>query len=158
METGAVQGGVYTPPTNIRARKLGFRVLGDLGQMGIPFQGTGLIGLQPYVDANAAVVRRVAKALGEGIKLYLTDDEASRTALAKYTRTEDREQLDESIAYYRSVVQKIPAPSLEGLQTTIEDVTLQDPRAAALQPRDLVDTRALEQLEREGYFKQLWGE
>src|SRR4051794_21038543 len=158
METGAVQGGVYTPPTNIRARKLGFRVLGDLGQMGIPFQGTGLIGLQPYVDANAEVVRRVAKALGEGIKLYLTDDEASRTALAKYTRTEDREQLDESIAYYRSVVQKIPYPSLEGLQTTIEDVTLQDPRAAALQPRDLVDTRALEQLEREGYFKQLWGE
>jgi NitT/TauT family transport system substrate-binding protein len=158
MESGVVQGGVYTPPTNVRARKLGFRALGDLGQMGIPFQGTGLIGLQPYVDANPEVVRRAAKALSEGIKLYLTDDEASRAALAKFTRTEDPEQLDESIAYYRSVVQKIPYPSVEGLQTAIEDVALQDPRASALQPRDLVDTRALEQLERDGFFKQLWGE
>src|SRR5918911_1318310 len=83
MESGAVQGGVYTPPTNVRARKLGFRVLGDLGQMGIPFQGTGLIGLQPYLEANPEVVRRAVKALGEGIKLYLTDDEASRVALGK---------------------------------------------------------------------------
>lgn len=158
MESGTVQGGVYSPPTNVRARKLGYRVLGDLGQMDIPFQGTGLIGLQPYVDANPEVVRRAAKALGEGIKLYLTDDDASRAALARYTRTEDPEQLDESIAYYRSVVQKIPYPSIEGLQTAIEDVALQDPRANTLQPRDLVDTRALEQLEREGYFRQLWGE
>ena len=132
MESGTVQGGVYSPPTNVRARKLGYRVLGDLGQMGIPFQGTGLIGLQPYVEANPEVVRRAAKALSEGIKLYLTDDEASRAALAQYTRTEDPEQLDESIAYYRSVVQKVPYPSLEGLQTAIEDVALQDPRASAL--------------------------
>jgi NitT/TauT family transport system substrate-binding protein len=158
MESGAVQGGVYSPPTNVRARKLGYRVLGDLGQMGIPFQGTGLIGLQPYVDANQEVVRRAAQALGEGIKLYLTDDAASRAALAKFTKTEDPEQLDESIAYYRTVVQKVPYPSVEGLQTAIDDVALQDPRASALQPRDLIDTRALEQLEREGYFRQLWGE
>jgi len=158
MESGAVQGGVYTPPTNVRARKLGFRVLGDLGQMGIPFQGTGLIGLQPYVDANPEVVRRAAKALSEGIKLYLTDDEAARAALAKYTKTDDPEQLDESIAYYRSVLQRIPYPSVEGIQTAIDDVALQDPRASALRPADLIDTRALEQLEREGFFKQLWGD
>jgi NitT/TauT family transport system substrate-binding protein len=158
MESGAVQGGVYTPPTNVRARKQGFRVLGDLAQMGIPFQGTGLIGLQPYLDANPEVVRRAIQALGEGIKLYLTDDEASRAALSKYTKTEDPEQLDESIAYYRSVIQRVPYPSLEGLQEATNDVALQDPRASTLQVRDLVDTRVLEQLEREGYFKQLYGE
>jgi NitT/TauT family transport system substrate-binding protein len=158
MESGGVQGGVYSPPTNVRARALGYRVLGDLGQMGIPFQGTGLIGVQPYVDANPEVVRRAIRALSEAIKLYLTDDDASRAALAKYTKTEDREQLDESIAYYRAVIQKIPYPSIVGLQEAIDDVALLDPRASTLKPEQMVDTRVLEQLERDGFYKQLWGE
>jgi NitT/TauT family transport system substrate-binding protein len=158
MQTGAVIGGVYTPPTNVQARRLGFRALGDLSQMGIAYQGTGLLATEPYVETNPDVTRRVVRALLEGIKLYLTDDAASRAALGKYTKLEDAELLDESIAYYRMLLQRVPYPSLEGLQVTLDDLADMEPRARDLQPRQLVDTRALEQLEREGFLQQLWGE
>jgi NitT/TauT family transport system substrate-binding protein len=157
-QSGAVMGGVYSPPTNVRARKLGLRVLGDLSQMGIPYQGSVLVGLQPYLEANPELVRRLVRAMLEGIKVSLIDDEGTRAALAKYTRTEDRELLDETIAYYRSIVQRVPYPTPEGLQTVLDDLAEEEPRARTIQPQEVVNTTALEQLEREGYLKQLYGE
>ena len=158
MQSGAVVGGVFTPPTNVRARQLGYRVLGDLGQMGIPFQGTVLIGMQPYVEANPDITKRFLRAILEGIHLYLTDDAASRAALAKYTRTEDVELLDESNNYYRAIVERRPYPTLDGLQTILDDLADSDPRARVIRPEQIVNTRPLEEIEREGFLKQLYGE
>ncbi|HLH24313.1 MAG TPA: ABC transporter substrate-binding protein [Chloroflexota bacterium] len=157
-QSGAVAGGAYSPPTNVKARKLGLRTLGDLGQMGIPYQGSVLAGLQPYLDANPEVVRRFERAMLEGIQVSLTDDAATQAALAKFTRTDDPELLDETISYYRSVVQRKPYPSAAGLQTVLDDLAESDPRARTIQPLDIVDTTVLEQLDREGYLKQLFGE
>jgi NitT/TauT family transport system substrate-binding protein len=151
-------GGVFTPPTNIRARPLGYRVLGDMGQMGIPYQSTVMIGSQPYLEANPEATRRFVQGMLDGIKLYLTDDAASRATLAKYTKTDDPEQLEETIAYYRPIVERVPYPTLEGLQTILDDLAESDPRVRSLTPRQLVNTSTLEQLEREGFLKQLYGE
>ena len=158
MQVGAVVGGAFTPPTNIRARRLGFHALGDLSKMGIPYQATSLVALQPYVEANPALVRRLVQALLDGIHLYHTDDAASRAALAKYTRTEDVEMLDATIAFYRTIVQRAPYPSLDGLQTVLDDLTDSNPAARTIEPRQLVDSRALEQLEAEGYLEHLYGD
>jgi NitT/TauT family transport system substrate-binding protein len=158
MQAGAVVGGVFTPPTNIRARQLGYRVLGDLGQMGIPYQSTVIISSQPYLEANPEATRRFVQAMLDGIKLYLTDDAASRATLAKYTKTDDPELLEETISYYRPIVERVPYPTLEGLQTILDDLADNDPRVRSLSPRQLVNTSTLEQLEREGFLKQLYGE
>src|SRR5207248_4971607 len=101
-------------------------MLGDLSQMGIPYQGSVLVGLQPYLEANPDAVRRVVRAMLEGIKVSLTEDELTRTALAKYTRTEDPELLDETIVYYRSIVQRVPYPTPAGLQTVLDDLAEED--------------------------------
>ena len=158
MQAGAVVGGAFSPPTNIRARQAGFHALGDLAQMGIPYQSTGLVALQPYVDANPEASRRVVRALLEGIKLLHTDDAATRAALGKVTQTDDVAVLDETIAYYRELTPRAPYPTLEGLQTGLDDLAETNPAARALQPRQLVNTSILEALEREGFLKQLYGD
>lgn len=157
MQSGVVVGGAFTPPTNIQARKLGYRVLGDLGQLGIPYQSTALLGQQLWLESNPDPARRFVRAMLEGIYLYLTDDVASRAALSKYTKTDDRDELDETIAYYRTIVQRTPYPTLEGLQTVLDDLADSDPRARAVQPSQLVNTTLLEAIEREGFLKQLYG-
>jgi NitT/TauT family transport system substrate-binding protein len=157
MQTGAVVGGAFSPPTNALARRLGYRALGDLSQMGIAYQASCLTALQPYIQANPDVVQRFVRALAEGIHVTLTDDAATRAAAAKYTQIDDPELLDDAIAYYRTVAQRVPYPTLEGIQTILDDLALNDPRAKTIQPRELVDTAALEQLEREGFFGQPTG-
>ena len=52
----------------------------------------------------------------------------------------------------------MPYPTLPGLQTVIDEVAQSDPRAVGLRPEDLVNTAALEQIEREGFVNALWGE
>jgi NitT/TauT family transport system substrate-binding protein len=158
MQSGAVVGGAFSPPTNVLARRLGYRVLGDLAQMGIEYQASCLTAMQGYVDANPDVVRRFARALIEGIQVSLTDDAAMREAVAKYTRTDDLESLDEAIAYYRTVVQRIPYPTLGGIQTILDDLAQTDPAARTVPPQQMVNTAALEQLDREGVFRQVYGE
>ncbi|HZS02051.1 MAG TPA: ABC transporter substrate-binding protein [Chloroflexota bacterium] len=158
MQSGVVVGGALAPPTNVRARQLGFRELGDVGQMGVAYQGNGVVGLQPYVDGNPEVVRRLVRALLEGIKLSLTDDAAARATLARYTRLEDPELLDETIAHYRPVTQRDGYPSPQGLQAIINDLAETDPRARTLQPAQLVNLAALQQVEAEGFLRQLYGE
>jgi NitT/TauT family transport system substrate-binding protein len=150
MQTGAVVGGAFSPPTNALARRLGYRALGDLSQMGIAYQASCLTALQPYIQANPDVVQRFVRALAEGVQITLTDDAATRAAAAKYTQIDDAELLDDAIAYYRTVAQRVPYPTPEGIQAILDDLAQTDPRAKAGQPRELMDTTALDQLEREG--------
>ena len=154
MQTGAVIGGAFSPPTNTLARRLGYRALGDLSQMGIAYQASCLTALQPYIQANPDVVQRFVRALAEGVQVTLTDDAATRAAAAKYTQIDDAELLDDAIAYYRTVAQRVPYPTPEGIQAILDDLAQNDPRAKAGQPRELMDTTALDQLEREGAFQQ----
>lgn len=158
MQSGAVVGGVFTPPTNLRAQRLGYRVLGDLGQMHIPYQSTVVIGQQPWVEAHPEATRRFLRAVVEGIKVYLTDDEASRAALAKYTRTDDPALLDETIAYYRTIVERRPYPTLAGLQTVLDEIAAADPRARTVKPEDVVNTAPLAELDASGFIARLYEE
>lgn len=158
MQSGVVVGGALAPPTNVRARQLGFRELGDIGQMGVAYQGDAFVGLQSYVDGNPKAVRRLVRGLLEGIKLSLTDDAAARTTLAKYTRLEDPALLDETIGYFRAITRRDGYPSLPGLQAIINDLAETDPRARAMQPEQVVNLAALQQVTVGDFLKQLYGE
>jgi NitT/TauT family transport system substrate-binding protein len=158
MQAGAVVGGAMTPPTNMPARKLGFRELGDLGQMGIPYQGDVVAGLQPYLAANPEVTRRLVQALLEGVKLALTDDATTTATLSKYTRLDDPELLSETIPYLRRVMRREGYPTREGLQALLDDLAEGDARARVVRPEQLVDTTALDDVVATGFLKQLYGE
>jgi NitT/TauT family transport system substrate-binding protein len=158
MQQGIVVGGAYAHPTNLRAQQLGFTVLGDFAEMGIPYQSGVVVGLRPYVEANPEVVRRVARAISEAIKVSVTDEDAAISAMGKFTRVDDEALLREALSRYRVTVQRLPYPSVEGLQTVIDEVAEGDPRLRSVRPQELVNASALEQLEREGFFKAVWGE
>ncbi|HEY7065688.1 MAG TPA: ABC transporter substrate-binding protein [Chloroflexota bacterium] len=158
MQAGAVVGGAMTPPTNMPARKLGFRELGNLGQMGIPYQGDVVAGLEPYLAANPEATRRLVRAFLEGVKIALTDDAATTATLSKYTHLDDPELLAETIPYLRRVMRRDGAPTLEGLQAVLDDIAENDPRARDVRPEQIVDTTALDEVVGAGFLKQLYGE
>jgi ABC-type nitrate/sulfonate/bicarbonate transport system substrate-binding protein len=140
------------------ARKLGFRELGNLGQMGIPYQGDVVAGLEPYLAANPEATRRLVRAFLEGVKIALTDDAATTATLSKYTHLDDPELLAETIPYLRRVMRRDGAPTLEGLQAVLDDIAENDPRARDVRPEQIVDTTALDEVVGAGFLKQLYGE
>ena len=66
-----------------------------------------------------------------------------------------------ALARSASVVQtlkRVPYPSPTSLQNHLDEVAESDPRGRGMKAEQLADTAALEQVEREGFIRQLYGE
>jgi hypothetical protein len=49
------------------------------------------------------------------------------------------------------------APTPDGVKTLLDDIAAKNPKAAAAKPRDFVDMSFVEEVERSGFIKQLYG-
>jgi len=49
------------------------------------------------------------------------------------------------------------ALKLDGLQSTLDEIAPTDPRAKNVKPQEMTDTRYLDEMEKSGFFDQLWG-
>jgi len=94
----------------------------------------------------------------EGIKIYKTDREFSIRALEQFTRSTDARMLAALWEENGRVIQRVPYPSVDGLQSVIDEVAARKPEARRFKPADFVDTRFVKELEESGFVKALYGD
>jgi len=85
-----------------------------------------------------------------------TDREFVYKVLGKQLRLTDRRVLD---AGYNAEIQALEprlAIKMESLQRIPDEVAQTDARAKKIKPQELVDTRYLDEMEKSGFFDQLW--
>jgi len=141
-------------PSTIRARHLGYHQILDLGALGVPYQHTTVNVVGKYLDANPDAVRRFLQAYIEAIYLYRADKPFAQKVLAEFARTDDAEVLEETWDLYANqYLERVPYPTLEGLQTVLNE-SLQ-PSARSARPEQFVDLRLLRDLEASGFFDEL---
>ncbi len=154
MQNGAIEGGALSSPSTIRARRLGYHQVLDLGALGVPYQHTTVNVLGSYLKTREDVVQRFLRAYIEAIWLFRADKEFTQKALADFASTDDQELLDETWELYAlHYLERIPYPTLEGLQTVLNE-SLQ-PKAKEAKPEQFVDLRVLESLKASGFFDDL---
>ena len=154
-----LQATLLSPPTSIVAEREGFRQLADVGALGLPFLHNGIATSRRYIRDNADIVKRYVKAQIESVHLMKTDRKTSVAVLAKYLRqTKSREVLERS--YELSVTdQKYPRkqyPTLRGIQTVLDAIADDNPKAKAARPQDFVDARFVKELDDSGYIDGLY--
>ncbi len=44
----------------------------------------------------------------------------------------------------------------EGFRSTLDEIALTDRRAKTVKPQEMIDTRYLDEMEKSGFFEQLW--
>jgi len=96
------------------------------------------------------------RAMAETAKLMHTDREFVYKVLGKYLHITDRSVLDS--AYNAEI--KVLEPRLivknEALQAILDEVAATDPRAKKVKPQEFLDSRYLDEMEKSGFFDQLW--
>ncbi|MBI2369107.1 MAG: ABC transporter substrate-binding protein [Deltaproteobacteria bacterium] len=137
ISQGIIVAAPFSSPTNLRAQKVGAKVLIDMGKAGVPFQHTGLLTRRPYLKTNEDVVRRFLKAYAEGVHLFHAQKEMAKKVIGKYTRTTDPEMLEATWQYAVDYVEKIPYPTRDGLREPIAQSV--HPRARTAHPDMFVD-------------------
>ena len=156
MQAGALQGGNLSSPGDFKARKLGFALLADFKTVGLDYPTVSLVSTRSYIKKDPATVKRFITAYSEGVHRLFTDKELGIKIIAKYTRTQDREVLESSYAYATNFIEKTPRLPIKGLETILEQLAATNPKAKQYKAEDFVDATFYNELDKSGFFKNLW--
>ena len=154
--SGNIDASVFNPPLYKRAVEAGMRVLANIEEMGFPVQASALVSTEQFVRKNPDLTRRAIKSIIESIHLVKTNPELTKRAIRKYMRFKDDRDTDEAYQIMRDVTPRKPYPTMEGMKTVLDELALKVPAAKAAQPREFMDTRFIEELDRSGFIDGLY--
>jgi ABC-type nitrate/sulfonate/bicarbonate transport system substrate-binding protein len=159
MEAKKLDATVLDSPQTVQARRLGFRVLADGVDLGIPFLQGGLVTRRAYIKSNEDTVRRVVRVIVEAIHYAKTNREAALKVMQKYLRVQDRDALED--AYESFVVKqfpRVPYASPAAVQAILDLAASRDARAKTADPQGFIDMHFVRELEQSGAIDQIYGQ
>jgi NitT/TauT family transport system substrate-binding protein len=156
MQKGIVQFTVLTEAEKPIVDKLGFSVLLDLISLRIPFPWRGISTTGKYIKEQPDTVRRYMRAYVEAIHYFKTRKEETMQIMSKYSRVEDRNVLEHTWSWFAQNMPENPYPPLEGYQVVLQEMATTNPKAAALDAKELLDTRFVKELEDAGFVASLY--
>ena len=156
MQKGIVQFTVLTEAEKPIVDKLGFSVLLDLISLRIPFPQRGIYTTGKYIKEQPDTVRRYMRAYVEAIHYFKTRKEETIKIISKYSRVEDRNVLDHTWSWFTQNMPENAYPPLEGYQVVLQEMASTNPKAAALNAKELLDTRFVKELEDGGFIASLY--
>jgi len=156
LSANAIDAAIVDPPDHKKAQEAGMRVLANMEEMNIPFQHTGLVTSRALLAKIPDIARRIIKSFVEGIHLASVNAEVPKKAFRKYMRLQQERELDDAYQVLRGFMQRKPYPTLDGFKAVFTELAEQIPAAKNADPKDFVDTRILEELDRSGYIDGLY--
>lgn len=153
IQRGAIDAGVISPPTNLQALKLGLKELVDFGDLEILYPNSPLAATQSYLAKNRDLVLRFLRGYSEGIYRVKTDRENTLKVFSKYTAVKDPEILAELYRIYGvKHLERIPFVNSEAVDAVLQT----EVKTGGAKAADFIDNTFVAELEREGFFRQLY--
>jgi NitT/TauT family transport system substrate-binding protein len=154
--SGGIEVANLTPPTDSQAIAKGYHYVVYGPDLKIPYAATAFVTKRSLLAKRGQVVGQYMRAMAETARIMHTDREFVYKVLGKYLRITDRSVLDS--AYNAEI--KVLEPRLviknEALQAILDEVAPTDARAKKVKPQELIDSRYLDEMEKSGFFDQLW--
>ena len=154
LSQGRIDAGIVSAPTTLKARQAGFKELVDVTARNIPMIHAGLATTLDFIKNNPDKVRRYVQAYIEANKIARTDPETTKQIIGKYTKTENREDLDETYNTYAKVWEQAPYVSVAAMQTLLNFSI--NPAGKTAKPEQFIDNSFVAELEKSGFIKELY--
>jgi len=154
--SGSIDATVFNPPLHHRAVEAGMKVLANIEEMGFPVQASALVTTDRFIKKNYDLVRRSVRSVIESIHLIKSNPELTKRSIRKYMRFKDDRDTDEAYQIMRDIAPRKPYPTVEGMKAVLDELSPKLPAAKTAQPRDFMDTRFIEELDRSGFIDRLY--
>jgi ABC-type nitrate/sulfonate/bicarbonate transport system substrate-binding protein len=154
LSQGRIDAGIVSAPTTLKARQAGFKELVDVTARNIPMIHAGLATTHDFIKTNPDKVRRYVQAYIESNKIARTDPETTKQVIGKYTKTESREDLDETYNTYVKAWEQAPYVSAAAMQTLLNFSI--NPAGKTAKPEQFIDNSFVAELEKSGFIKDLY--
>ena len=157
LMSGNVDAAALTPPTDAVALANGLHYVLYGPDLKIPYAATAFVTKRSVIAKRPQVIGQFMRAMGETAKIMHTDRDFVYKVLGKYLRVTDKSILDSA---YNAEIKALEPRLLiknEALQAILDEVAQTDPRAKKVKPQELIDNRYLDEMEKSGFFDQIWG-
>ena len=154
--SGTIDASVFNPPLHKRAAEAGMRVLANIEDMGFSVQASALVTTDRFIKKNYDMTRRAVRSIIESIHLIKTNPEITKRSIRKYLRFKDERDTEEAYQIMRDTLARKPYPTVDGVKTVLEELSAKLPAAKTAQPRDFIDLRFIDELDRSGFIDRLY--
>jgi NitT/TauT family transport system substrate-binding protein len=156
LVSGNIDAAALTPPSDAMALAQGQHYVVYGPDLKIPYAATVFVAKRSLMDKRPRVVGEFVRAMAEAAKILHTDREFVYKILGKKLRVTDRKILDAAYNAEIKALEPRLAIKTEAVQAMIEDVSQTDPRAKKVKAAELIDARYLDEMEKAGFFDQIW--
>jgi len=153
---GGIDAAVVTAPADAQGIAQGYHYVIYGPDLKIPYSATAFVTKRSVIAKRPQVLGEFMRAMAEASKIMHTDREFVYKVLGKYLRMSDRKVLESAYNTEIKALEPRLALKLDSLQAILDEVASTDARAKKVKPQDLVDSRYLDEMEKSGFFDQLW--
>lgn len=154
LTQGRIDAGIVSAPTTLRARQAGLKELVDITARNIPMIHAGLATTRDFIKSDRDKVRRYVQAYIEANKIARTDPETTKQVIAKWTKTDNKDDLEETYNTYVKAWEQAPLVSMPAMQTVLNFAI--NPNAKTAKPDQFIDNSFVVELEKSGFIKELY--
>lgn len=154
LSQGRIDAGIVSAPTTLRAKQAGLKELVDITARNIPMIHAGLATTRDFIKGNPDKVKRYVQAYIEANKIARSDPETTKQVIAKWTKTDNKEDLDETYNTYVKAWEQAPYVSVPAIQAVLNYAI--NPNAKTAKPEQFIDNSFVADLEKSGFIKDMY--
>lgn len=156
LTSGVVDAAILNVDQVYQAEKLGYQVLIDLRKLPLNYSTQGIVVSKEFLRNQRSTVKRFLRVYIEGIKIFKTDKDLSMETLARYIKSNDREVISKTYDVYREAWESVPYVRREGVVQALDSMPDVPSKGSKLNLDTLIDNTIIQELEKEGFLKELY--
>src|SRR6266498_4011475 len=151
------QATLIQPPLDARGRKVGFNIMYNLNDLGLRFIYSSVFASGKTWEEKPAVVQKVVAALAESVYFVEKNPELAMASVGKTLRMKDPDTLRSAYeAYAKNLINRRMIVPGKLVAETLDNAR-QEGTTIRRKPSEIFDNTFVENLEKSGFMKELWG-
>jgi ABC-type nitrate/sulfonate/bicarbonate transport system substrate-binding protein len=151
------QATLIQPPLDARGKKDGFNVIYRLSDLGYPFIYSSLFTNSKTLRNRLGLVQKMVAALAEAVYFVERNPDRAMAAVGKTLRLNDTDALQSAYeSYAKTLINRRMIVPAKMVAETLDN-SREEGIAIRRKPAEVFDNNFVEQLERSGFMKELWG-
>lgn len=157
LQAGAIDATVLQPPGTSALERAGYKNLGNAATV-LDVPNTSYVVSRKFLKDNRDVVKRFLMAMLEGLHSYKTHPTEAIASTATFLNASVEDMKPAYDYYVKDIFPDNLRPSLTGIRNLLDQTLAASvPKAKDAKAEDFVDQSLLDELDREGFTKQILG-
>ncbi|MEX0805636.1 MAG: ABC transporter substrate-binding protein [Candidatus Binatia bacterium] len=156
LKQGKIPAATLSHPAFVLAQRDGFTMLWDFFKE-VDYPWSEIASRRATIRQDRDLIMRYMRAHIEGIARFKQEPDLAKKVIKKTLRLDDDSLAQESWELFAKHRLAAPYPNIEGMKTSYEYVAMTRPEVYKRKPEEFVDASFVEELDKSGFIKKLYG-